>query len=277
MKLEGKITIVAGGGQGIGRGIVLCLAEEGADVAVVDINRDNARKVADEVKALGRKSLAIGADATDSKQVNQAVQEVIDAFGKIDILVNNVGGAGKATRARTGPRFVDITEAEWDEDSELNLRTHFLMCRTVAPHFQKQKSGKIVNIASIAGRGVSGRGGGRDSAGQMVYGVAKAGVIRFTRALAMVLAGDNINVNCICPGLIYTPLWEWLATHSMELRPESKGMEPREYFLRAVSGIPLGREQTPEDIGRAVAFLVSEDAKNITGQSLNVDGGLIMS
>jgi len=257
---------------------VQCLAEEGADVAVIDINGDNARKVAGEVKALGRKSLAIEADATDSKRVDQLVQETIDTFGKIDILVNNVGGLGKATWARTSLQFVDQKEAEWDESFKLNLKSHVLMCRAVVPHFQKQKSGKIVNVASIAGRGVSGRGGGRDSAGQMVYGVAKAGVIRFTRALAMVLAGDNINVNCICPGIIYTPLWEKGAAQFTQHTPAAKGLTPREYFDKfVVPPIPLKREQTPEDMGRAVVFLVSEDAKNITGQSLNVDGGLVLS
>jgi len=269
VKLEGKVAIVAGGGQGIGRGIVLCLAEEGADVAVVDINRDTARKVADEVKALGRQSLVVVADATDSKQVDQAVQETINTFGKIDILVNNVGGQGKTTWARDSLGFIDQKEAEWDEGLALNLKSHVLVSRAVVPHFLKQKSGKIVNISSGAGKGPTPQ--------LMVYGAAKAGVIHFTKSLAMELAEQNINVNCICPGYIWTPLWDRGAAQFIRLVPEAKGLKPREYFDKfLVPRVPQKREQTPEDIGRAVVFFVSEDAKNITGQSLNINGGTRM-
>ena len=269
MKLEGKVAIVNGGGQGIGRGIVLCLAEEGADVAVLDINKDTANKVAGEVKALGRKSLAVVADAIDSKQVDQAVQNVLDTFGKIDILVNNVGGLGKTTWARNSLAFVDQQEVEWDEHFALILKTHVLMSRAVVPHFLKQKSGKIVNISSIGGK--------MPSPPLMVYGAAKASVIHFTKSLAMELAEQNINVNCVCPGIIWTPLWERGTAQFIRLIPEAKGMKPREYFDKVlVPPIPQKREQTPEDMGRAVVFLVSEDAKNITGQSLNVDGGMVM-
>ena len=270
MKLEGKVAIVTGGGVGIGRGIVHCLAEEGADVAVVDINRDTARKVAGEVKASGRKSLAVEADLTDNKKVTQAVQDIINTFGKIDILVNNVGGIGKTLLARTSLDFVDQKDAEWDENYELNLKTQVLMCRAVAPYFIKQKSGKIVNIASIAGK--------LNRSQHMAYSATKAGVIHFTRTLASALAEHNINVNCICPGVIYTPLWEVYGAQFTQLLPEAKGMTPREYFDKfLVPRVLLKRGQTVEDIGHAVAFLVSEDAKNITGQSLNVDGGMIMN
>ncbi len=266
MKLEGKVAIVTGGGAGIGRGIVLCLAEEGADVAVIDINRDTATKVAAEVKALGRKSLAIEADLTDKKKVTQAVRDIINTFGKIDILVNNVGGLGKTHLARTSIRFIDQEEAEWDENYELNLKTTVLMNRAVAPYFIKQKSGKIVNIASVAGK--------INYPEIMAYSAAKASVISFTRTLAMELAEDNINVNCICPGAIYTAFAEARAAQFVRLHPDAKGMTPREYFNKFfLSGTPLKREVTPEDIGRAVVFLVSEDARIITGQSLNVDGG----
>ncbi len=269
MKFEGEVAIVTGGGGGIGQGIVHCLAEEGADVAVVDIRKDAANEVADEVRALDRKSLAIEADLADSKQVNQAVQKVMDTFGRIDILVNVAGGAGKITwdrMDRTSRSFLDQEEeAEWDEILANNLKSHVLMCRAVAPHFLKQKSGKIVNISSIAGK--------RPIPGMMSYGAAKAGDISLTRSLAMELAEHNINVNCICPGVVYTGLWTRRGARS----PEVKGMTPREYFLKEVlPRVPLKREQTPEDFGRAVVFLVSEDARNITGQSLNLDGGMVM-
>jgi len=269
MKLEGKIAIVTGGGAGIGRSIVHCLAEEGADVAVVDINIDTARKVAGEVKAVGRKALAVEVDLTDNKKVTQAVQDIINTFGKVDILVNNAGGMGKTLLARTSMDFVDQKDAEWDENYELNLKTQVLMCRAVASYFIKQKSGKIVNIASMAGKS--------NGSQHMAYSAAKAGAIHFTRILASALAEHNINVNCICPGVIYTPLWEKIAAQRIRILPEAKGMIPREYFDKfLVSRVPLKREQTVEDIGRTVVFLVSEDARNITGQSLNVDGGTVM-
>jgi len=271
MKLESKIAIVTGGGQGIGRGIVHCLAEEGADVAIVDIIGDNARKVADEVKALGRKSLAIGVDVTDSEQVARAVQDTIGTFGKIDILVNNVGGSTKASLKRTSLRFIDQKEALWNEDYELNLKTQVLMCLAVAPHLQKQKSGKIINISSVAGK--------IGTVEFMTYGAAKAGVISLTRSLALELGKYNVNVNCVCPGLIYTPEnWAVFATQFTQIIPEvkAKGTTAKEYFLNWASQLPLKREQTPEDIGHAVVFFASEDARNITGQSLNVDGGMVM-
>ncbi len=281
MKLEGKVAIVTAAGRGLGRGIALCLAEEGADVVVNALHKETAEEVADEVKALGRKSLAIEADATDGKMIAQLVQETLNTFGKIDILVNNVGGYGKTVRTSTGRQFVDITEEQWDEFFELNLKSHVLMCQAVVPHFQKQQSGKIVNMSSIAGWGIS-VGGSRTSPsapGGMVYGVTKAADIRFTRALAAELAEDNINVNCVCPGNVWTPLWEWMASRHIKLdpNPEVKRMTPKEYFFKVIApSTPLKRALTPEDIGHAVVFLVSEDARNITGQSLNVNGGSFM-
>ncbi|MFC1984433.1 SDR family NAD(P)-dependent oxidoreductase [Chloroflexota bacterium] len=269
MKLEGKTAVITGGGQGLGQGIAHCLAKEGADVAVIDINGDNARRVAGEVKGLGRKSLAIKADLTDDKKVTQAIQNIINTFDKVDILVNNVGGFGKALLAKTSLEFTDLEEVEWDENYKLNLKTQILVSRAVAPYFMKQKSGKIVNIASIAGK--------VPYAEEMPYGTMKASVIFFTKLLATELGEYNINVNCVCPGEIYTPLWEKIAIQTIQLSPEFKGITPKEYFLDRVSHTPLKRGQTPEDIGHAVAFLVSEDAKNITGQSLNVDSGESMN
>ncbi len=253
MKLEGKVAIVTGGGAGIGQGIVHCLAEEGAEVAVVDMNRDTANKVADEVKALGRKSLAIEADVTNSKQIDRLVQETIGTFGKIDILANNVGGYGKITRARTKMGFINIEEEEWDENYELNLKSHIRMSRAVAPYFIKQKSGKIVNIVSGNGTRLGGRVG--------AYETMKIADIHFTRSLAMELAEHNINVNCVYPGNVWTPLME------------RRGASREDFYKKIASQTPLGRPQTPEDIGRAVVFLASEDAKQITGHVLNVSGG----
>jgi NAD(P)-dependent dehydrogenase (short-subunit alcohol dehydrogenase family) len=283
MKLEGKVAIVTGGGAGIGRGIAICLAEEGADVAIIDINRKTAEEVAGEVKALGRKSLALVVDATDNKQINEAVWQVLNTFGKIDILVNNVGGEARYYYEKPGQPYLE--EDEWDDTIKLNLKPPFLMTRAVAPYFVNQHSGKIVNISSVAGRASSGMGRGvaRGMAGEgytyspmTSYSVAKAGLIQFTRLMALQLAKYDVNVNCICPGVLYTPLYERSAPRCIQATPGAEGMTPREYFDKFISPmVPLGREQTMVDIGRTVVFLASEDAKNITGQSINVDGGMM--
>jgi len=267
MKLEGKVAIVTGGGQGIGEGIVRCLADEGADIAIIDINGDNARKVADEVKSQGRKALAIEADITDNDKVVKAVQDTLDFFGKIDILVNNVGGYPLGDfEESSGMSILDRTDKEWDGCYELNLKTQVSMTRAVAPHLTRQKSGKIINISSVSARTPGGW--------LICYATAKAGVVHFTRSLARELAGNNINVNCICPGVLYTPLWERGCAALIERIPEAKGLTPREFFDKFIAApVPLGRPQTPEDIGHAVVFFASEEAKNITGQTLDIDGG----
>ncbi|HEY93567.1 MAG TPA: SDR family oxidoreductase [Dehalococcoidia bacterium] len=281
MKLEGKIAAVTGGGAGIGEGIVKCLAEEGADVAVIDIRKDNAEKVSADVKAKGRRSLAIIANVTEKDQADYTLKQILDTFGRIDILVNNVGGESKFYYEEPGIDYSE--EREWDDTIRLNLRATMLMTRAVAPLFVNQKSGKIVNISSIGGRPMAGgppHGGGMSGneatlSPMTSYGVAKAGVIQFSRLTALQLAPYNINVNCICPGVLYTPLYERSAPRRIKSTPGAEGLSYREYFDKYVaSRVPLGREQTPEDIGRVVVFLSSEEARNITGQSINVDGGL---
>jgi len=300
MKLEGKVAIVAGGGQGIGEGIVKCLADEGANIAVIDINGDNAGKVAGEAEAMERKALAITADLTNDDEVTRVVKETVDFFGKIDILVNCVGGVSRETmgmmianRQTAGdeplPEFLSCDSEVWDRYYRLNLKSHVMLSNTVAPWFIKQKSGKIVNISSDAGR--------LPDTTQMPYGAMKAGDISITWSLARALAPYNINVNCICPGFVYTPLWAMGATAMLEQVRSAKAqgqevpsrfrsagdidvqsMTPKEFWERfiALPGTPLGREQTPEDMGRAVVFFVSDDAKNITGQVLHVNGGTVM-
>ena len=281
MKLQDTIAVVTGGGAGIGEGICRCLAEEGADLAVVDMSRENAESVVTMATALGRKASTFLADVTDSGGVDRVVKEVLDAFGRIDILVNNVGGEGRFYNEKSGEPYLE--EKEWDDTVRLNLKSTMLMCRAVMPHLVRQKSGKIVNIASIGGRPPSGRGRvpsgmsgqGAEISPMMSYGVAKAGLLQFTMTLALQLAEFNINVNCVCPGVLYTPLFERSVPRRILATLGSEGMNPRQFFDAYVAPtVPLKRGQTPEDIGRAVVFFASEDAKNITGQTLNVDGGL---
>ena len=275
MELQGKKAVVTGGGAGIGEGISLCLAEAGADVAIISRSLNRAALVADKIKALGRESLVEVADATESKQVKAAVQHILDYFGKIDILVNNVGGEVRFYKDFTGDRFVEISEQEWDEMIDFNLKTTIRTCREVVPHMVKQNSGKIVNISSIAARPPIWNGA-RIPAGFMSYFVSKAAIIQFTGTLALELAEHNINVNCVCPADVWTPLWEKNAARTIAANPQFKGMTPREYFKKVVvagTTQPIKREITPADIGDAVVFFVSEKSRNITGQSINVDAG----
>jgi len=280
-KLKNEVAVVTGGAGGLGRGITLCLAEEGADVVIADIDMDSANELAEKVRALGCKSLVVDADLTKEENASRLVKETLAAFGKIDILVNNVG-AGHAEDSLTGFNLseqdwnrvylggvTELTEGDWDRSYTANLKTTIFMCKAVVPHMRAQKRGKIINISSIGGR----RGG----TSRLPYSTFKSGVIILTQGLAHQVARDNINVNCVCPGIIYTSIHEDLAKIRMRTDPRLKeAKDPREVFLRLTGSVPLGREQTPEDVGRAVAFFASEDAKNITGQSLNVDGGMDM-
>jgi meso-butanediol dehydrogenase/(S,S)-butanediol dehydrogenase/diacetyl reductase len=264
MRLAGKVAVVTGGGSGIGRGIVLAMAQEGADVAIPDIQVINADKVAAEVKALGRKGLAMKTDVTSSADVKAMVDRVREALGKIDIVVNNAGMA-----APPGLPFTNNTEEDWDRAFAVNTKSVFIVSKAVAAHMIERKAGRIINIASIAGP---------ISAPTMPpYSVAKMGVITLTKITARELAAHGITVNAICPGVLYTDFWQKLAAHIAETNPAFKGMTPRQVFDKRVGDlVPLKREQTPEDIGWAAVFLASDEARNITGISLPVDGGVMI-
>jgi meso-butanediol dehydrogenase/(S,S)-butanediol dehydrogenase/diacetyl reductase len=299
MKLKGKVALVAGGGKGIGEGIVRCLAEDGADVAIADIDTVSAKRVAEGAEAMGRKALVISADLTDDSEAQKTVKETVDFFGRIDILVNNVGGMSEETEkimvkynVSLGdailPPYMRFNSELWDRFYQLNLKTHVLLSHAVTPHFISQRSGSIVNIASTAGRW--------PDPGNMPYATFKAGDISLTWSLSRGLAPYNVRVNCVCPGYVYTPLWErgasltlgfirYAISKGQELPPQFRQLRDQEIDMDKLSPYdfwlnyivkpttPLGREQTAEDMGRAVVFLVSDDAKNITGQVLHVDGG----
>ena len=264
MRLSGKVAIVTGGGSGIGRGIVLAMAREGADLAIPDIQVLNAEKVADEVKALGRKCIAMRADVTSSADVKTMVDRTREALGKIDILVNNAGMA-----APPGMPFMNNTEEDWDKTFAINTKSVFLTCKAIAPYFIERKAGRIINIASIAGP--------LAAPTMPPYSVAKGGVITFTRVVAKELAPHGITVNAICPGVLWTDFWQKLAAHIANTNPAFAGMTPRQVFDKRIGDIiPMKIEQQPEDIGWAAVFLASDEARYITGQALNVDGGCVM-
>jgi len=276
MKLEGKVALVTGAGRGIGQGIAYCFAEEGAASALCSRSLTEVEKTAQKIKSMGRKALPVQANVTQFHEVQQLVQDILNVFGKIDILVNNVGGGrsevgvGGGAVSKRGFSILDLTDDDWDGAYEVNLKSQVYMCKAVVPYMKAQKSGKIINISSIAGK--------TGDPHRMPYSAMKGAIITFTWALAKELAKDNINVNCICPGLIYTPAWEVGATMLWQKVPQYQKLKaPEEVFQEYVTRlVPLGREQTAEDIGRAAVFLASEDARNITGQTINVDGGIVM-
>jgi len=265
MNVTDKIAIVTGGGRGIGRGISLVLARNGADVVVADLIDDNARGVADEIRAIGRESLALSLDVTRQASAEAMAASVMAQFGQIDILVNNAGIIGApGWESRETPN-----EDDWDMIYAVNVKGIAKVTSAVAHHMKQRRYGKIINIASIAGRQGSPR--------NPPYNVSKTGVISLTQAQALDLAPYDINVNAICPGLLWTPMWERItARESMTPNPEGKSQ--RELFDDYVQRtVPMRKEQTPEDIGHLAAFLASDSAHNITGQSINVSGGLLMN
>ena len=264
MRLTGKVAMVTGGGTGIGRAIVLAMAREGADILVPDIQLANAEAVIGEVRALGRTAVAQQVDVTKESQIQTVIREGIRACGRIDILVNNAG-----VNPGLGLPFTRQVEADWDKVFDVNVKSVFFTCKAIAPHFMERRAGKIVNIASIAGP--------LSSTTMPSYSVSKMGIITFTKIVAKELAPYNVNVNAICPGLLYTDMWKKIGEVIRETNPAYADLTPRQMFEKRVEEwIPMKREQTPEDIGHAAVFLVSEEARNITGQALMVDGGVVM-
>ncbi len=264
MRLTGKVAMVTGGGSGIGRAIVLALAREGANILIPDIQIVNAEAVVQEVRGLGRTSIAQRVDVSNEAEIQTSIRDGIRALGQIDILVNNAG-----VNPRLGLPFTRQVEADWDKVFDVNVKSVFFTCKTIAPHFMERRSGKIVNIASIAGP--------LSSTTMPSYSVSKMGIVTFTKIVAKDLAPYNVNVNAICPGLLYTDMWKKIGEVIRGTNPAYAGLTPRQMFEKRVEEwVPLKREQTPEDIGHAAVFLVSEEARNITGQALMVDGGVVM-
>jgi len=272
--LKGKVAIVTGAGRklGIGRAIALRLAREGADVAVADICRqfeefpdyglgqwEGLKSTADEVSALGVRGLPLKVDVTDSQQVDEMVAQTMDAFGRIDILVNNAGGV-------VGPMAVLwLEEAAWNKTLAINATGTFLCSQRVArTMIACREGGKIVNIASIAGKG--------RSPALAAYCAAKAAVLAFTRVLAFELAAAGIQVNAVCPGVVDTDLERW----GWELEAKFRGVPRDQVSREKIEEIPLGRLETPDDVANLVAFLASSQSDYMTGQAINVDGGIVM-
>jgi len=264
LKIKDKVAIVTGSGNGIGKAIALRLAEEGAKVVVIDLVSFDAEKVAGEIMEKGGEALAIAADASVEGAVSEFVQKTIEKYGTIDILVNNVGGGGG------GPLpIVKTPTSSWDQTIDITLKSTFLCSRAVAQEMIKKRAGRIINISSISGK-----------LGESLIGpycAAKFGVIGLTQVLAKELGRYNITVNAVCPGYVFTPGWEKLAQALKETYSALADKSLLEIFeMRTKNLTALGRPQNPEDVASLVAYLASEEACNITGQAINVDGGAVM-
>jgi 3-oxoacyl-[acyl-carrier protein] reductase len=246
MSLSGRVALVTGAAQGIGRACALRLAKEGAAIAAADLNQEKLNETVAEINAAGSKAAAFVLNVGDEAQVQAAVKAAIAQFGKIDILVNNAGIARDQLIMR-------MKRADWDAVLQVNLTSAYLCIQQVIGSMLKQRWGRIINVASVFGQ--------MGQAGQANYSASKAGLIGLTMAIAREVASRNITCNAVAPGFIETALTAVLG---------------EEFKQNALKQIPLGRVGSPEDVAAAVAFLSSDDAAYITGHVLNVNGGMLM-
>ena len=247
MSFKDRVSIVTGAAQGLGRAIAMELARRGSHIVVCDVNLEGVKGVAEEVKALGRKALALKVDVSRPSDVSEMVDRVVKDFGRIDILVNNAGICQVVT-------IEEMTEEDWDRVMAVNLKGVFLCSKAVMGIMKRQRSGRIVSMGSISGK-VGGIATGAN------YSVSKAGVICFTKALAREMAPYGVTVNAVAPGVIETDMTLGIT---------------RGDFSDYLRNIPLGTIGTAQDVAYAVAFLVSDEARYITGEILDVNGGQLM-
>jgi len=247
MRLKGKVALITGGARGIGQAIALTFAKEGADIVVADVNLEIASKTASEIESLGVKALALEMDVTNYALVEAGINKILDKMGKVDILVNNAG----ITKDNLVLR---MSEAEWDAVINVNLKGTFNCIKAVSRPMVKQRSGRIINIASIIGL--------MGNPGQANYAASKAGIIALTKTIAKELASRNINANAVAPGFIQT---EMTAKLSEDVKQ------------KMLAAIPLAKLGTPQDVANVCLFLASEESSYITGQTITIDGGMVMA
>ncbi len=246
MRLKDKVALITGGARGIGREIAVVFAKEGADIVIGDVNMQEAEKTCADINALGRKSLPLSLDVTSFPKVEESLNKILDKFSKIDILVNNAGITKDGLLLR-------MSDSDWDAVIAVNLKGTFNCTKAVSKVMIKQRSGKIVNIASIIG--IIG------NAGQANYSASKAGIIALTKTSAKELASRNVNVNAVAPGFIQTDMTAKL---------------PEEIKQKMLSSIPLAKFGNAVDVANACLFLASDESAYITGQTIIVDGGMVM-
>jgi len=257
MRLQDKVAIVTGAGAGVGKAIALRYAREGAQVVVAEIDDVTGEKTAAEITASGQRAVFLRTDMSNLKDIDGLVARTVERFGRLDILMNNAGVTRKLD-------FFEVSEADWDWIHSVNAKGVFFCMQAAAREMAKRRSGKIINIASIAGKGF------RDTS-NVAYAGSKGAVIAMTRIAASQLARFDINVNAICPGVTRTAMYERIIKGMAEREKISEA----EALARMDAAIPLRRSNTPDDIAGMAAFLASDEARNITGQSFNVDGGIM--
>jgi NAD(P)-dependent dehydrogenase (short-subunit alcohol dehydrogenase family) len=257
MELSGQVALVTGAGQGIGKAAALALAAAGADTVVTDINEASVQETAAAIAATGRRALAIRADVGNLAEIDRMVTEAVARFGKIDALVNNAGVTRRAY-------IMDLTEDDWDRIFRVNAKGVFFCLQRVAREMIPRRSGRIINIASIAGKGFPGTS-------NAIYAASKGAVISLTKTAAQQLGRHNINVNAVCPGIVRTALY----ADMVRVIAEKEGATVEEIERRGTESVPLRRANEPEDIADMIVFLASPGARNISGQAFNVDGGLV--
>ena len=246
MTLENKVALVTGSGRGIGKEIALTLARSGADVIVNDVNLENANETAEEIKALGRKTMVSVDDITDEESMKNLFGTIDETFGKIDILVNNAG-------ITKDNGFLKMTMDQWKAVLNVNLTGTFICSQLAGARMKSQKSGKIINLASLTGQ--------IGNFGQANYAASKGGIIAFTKTIARELARYGVNANAVAPGFISTPMTEAI---------------PEKVVEKMIAGIPLQKAGLPSDVANIVRFLASEESQYLTGQVIACNGGLDM-
>ncbi|MGH1478420.1 MAG: SDR family NAD(P)-dependent oxidoreductase [Geminicoccales bacterium] len=257
MQLDGQIALVTGAGQGIGKAICLKLADAGADIAAVDINQTTVNALKPEIEILGRRFLSLTADVGDIRAIDKMVHQTIKHFGRIDIAVNNAGVTRRAF-------IMDLTEDDWDRTHRVNAKGVFFCLQRVAKEMIEQGGGRIINIASIAGKGFEGTS-------NAAYAASKGAVLSLTKTAAQQLGPHNITVNAVCPGVTQTEMYQEIA----KVNAAKEGISVDDILKSVSESIPLRRMSQPQDIADTVVFLASPAAHNISGQSLNVDGALV--
>jgi NAD(P)-dependent dehydrogenase (short-subunit alcohol dehydrogenase family) len=258
MILNNQVALVTGAGQGIGKAAAQSLAEAGAHVVVADIAAQKAEETAESIMSMQRRAAAVPADVGNLEEIDRMVRRTLELFGRIDILVNNAGVTRRAD-------IMDLTEQDWDRIHRVNAKGVFFCLQRVAREMIPRSGGRIINVASIAGKGYAGTS-------NAAYAASKGAVISLTKTAAQQLARYNINVNSVCPGVTRTAL----SDANLQIRAQQEGVTMAEMERLRAEAIPLRRANDPEDIAAMVVFLASPGARNITGQSFNVDGGLIM-
>ena len=256
LRFEGKVAAITGGAKGIGRACALRFAHEGARVALLDILPAEARATARRVENLGQGALAINCDVRDREQVSAAVAQIVDAWGRIDVWVNNAG-------VYSGSPVLEVPREDWDRTLGTNFTGAFLGCGAVAPVMRRQRSGRIINVSSMAGK--------TSWPATAEYSASKSAIIGMTRTVALDMAPFGVTVNAICPGNTETDMVHQVAA---TVGPR-EGLTADEWLRQRAGDCPLGRLATPDEIAGPVAFLASEDARYITGQAISIDGGMV--